>query len=56
MFMVNVIIYGGWFVFCFCYVCMDFIIEFSNFMFVLVFVRWVVWFIVGWIVYGWVNY
>lgn len=34
MSMVNVTIYGGWFASCFCYVCMDSIIEFSNFMFV----------------------
>lgn len=30
MSMVNVTIYGGWFASCFCYVCMDSIIEFSN--------------------------
>lgn len=56
MSMVNVAIYGGWFASCFCYVCMDSIIEFSNFMFVSVLARRVVWFTVGRTAHGWANY
>lgn len=56
MSMVNVTIYGGWFASCFCYVCMDSIIEFSNFMFVSILARRVVWFTVGLTAHGWANY